>query len=275
MVVVLPQWLADLRRSHVVEPARSDPRSTVGTILGVDPETAMTVLAGGGQADFDTSRAGYTPQDRALLYAYYLQKGHLEELTSAFGQLFGSRSIDDPIVVDLGCGPFTGGLALAGALPPGSQYDYIGVDRSWAMRELGERLASTGELPCEIRRHWASDVQSVSWNRPPGWRPVIVIVSYLLASPTLDVVGLFRDLETLLTRLGRGPVTVLYTNSPREAANARFPSFRAALREAGFELFADDTGAIEIERWGGARARSLRYALFHRSRQDTLHLGGD
>lgn len=208
MAVALPQWLEDLRRSHVVDPARSDPRSSGGTILGVDPETAMTALVGGGQADFDTSRAGYTPQDRVLLYAYYLQKGHLEELTSAFAQLFGGRSIDDPIVVDLGCGPFTGGLALAGVLPHGSGFDYIGVDRSRAMRELGERLASTGVLPCEVRHHWASDVPSVSWNRPPGWRPVIVIVSYLLASPTLDVVGLLHGLETLLARLGRGPVTV-------------------------------------------------------------------
>ena len=275
MVVALPQWLEELRRSHVVEPARSDPRSSVGKILGVDPETATTVLAGGGQADFDTSRAGYTPEDRVLLYAYYLQKGHLEELTSAFGQLFGDSSIDDPIVVDLGCGPFTGGLALAGILPHGSRFDYIGVDRAPAMRKLGERFASTGVLPCEVRRHWASDVQSVSWSRPPGWRPVIVIVSYLLASPTLDVVELLRDLETLLTRLGRGPVTVLYTNSAREAANAGFPTFRAALQGAGFELFADDTGDIEIERRGGARARTLRYALFHRSPQETLRLGGD
>lgn len=130
MAVALPQWLQDLRHSHVVEPVRSDPLCRAGISLGVDPETAMTELAGGGQADFDTPRGGYSPDDRVLLYAYYLQKGHLEELISAFGQLFRAASIDYPIVVDLGCGPFTGGLALAGALPPGSRFDYIGVDRS-------------------------------------------------------------------------------------------------------------------------------------------------
>ena len=157
--------------------------------------------------------------------------------------------------------------------PDDPQVDYIGVDRSSAMRRLGERLASAGErshgMP-RIQRRWAKDIASIDWDLAPGWRPVIVIVSYLLASPTLDAAALVAELDGLLTRLGRGPVTVLYTNAIGTNANQRFPDFRAALHDPDFVTVTVDTGMIETRRH---KNRSLRYALFQRKRQDTLQLG--
>ena len=112
-----------------------------------------------------------------------------------------------------------------------------------------------------------------SWPPVPTWRPVFVIVSYLLASPTLKAVTLIEDLEKLLDKLGRGPVTVLYTNSVRPAANLAFPGFRSALHTARFRMIADDNGIIEAERnTGTTYDRPLRYALFHRAAQNTLQL---
>lgn len=284
MPIELPQWLEQLRRAEITERVRNDPRSICAKVLGVASDVAFHDVVGGGQADFDTPWENLSPEDRVLLYAYFNQKGHLEELTEAFRQLFpkhhldAKHRLDNPIVVDLGCGPFTGGLAIAGVLGQGHGFDYIGVDRSRTMRRLGERLASAAarfdDVP-SIDCHWATDTSSVSWGSAPGWRPVIVIVSYLLASPTLDAAALIGELKGLLDKLGRGSVTTLYTNSPRPDANRSFPSFRKALQDAGFELYADDTGEIEIDRWTGMRTRKLRYALFRRPRQDTLRLGGD
>ena len=143
------------------------------------------------------------------------------------------------------------------------------------MRRLGERLASEGErnygMP-RTHRRWADDISAIDWERAPGWRPVIVIVSYLLASPTLDATALVAELDRLLTRLGRGPVTVLYTNATRADANRSFPDFCAALHDAGFVAVADDTGSIEITRRTGNRERKLRYALFQRKQHKTLRL---
>lgn len=196
----------------------------------------------------------------------------LEELIFACRQLFTNSAIKAPIVVDLGCGPFTAGFAIASILGQDPQVDYIGVDRSSAMRSLGERLASAGEsmhgMP-RIQRRWAKDIASVDWDRALGWRPVIVIVSYLLASPTLDAAALVAELDGLLTRLGRGPVTVLYTNAIGTDANRRFPDFRAALHDADFVTVTEATGVIETRR---QKNRSLRYALFQRKRQETLQL---
>ena len=279
MPVELPQWLQDLRRSEIVERVRDDPRSTGDTLLGVSRDVAAREVIGGGQADFDQPWNGLSASDRVLLYAYFNQLGHLEELAEAFRMLFADAPRpENPIVVDLGCGPFTGGLAIADAFGHEHRLDYIGVDRSWAMRELGEELASAAaaldETP-QIDRHWSPDVSSITWGSAPGWRPVLVIVSYLLASPTLDAGELIRELEGLLAKLGRGPVTVLYTNSPWAGPNRSYPRFRTALLDAGFEPTVEDIGSIEVERWAGSRDRRLRYALFHRRDQGTLRLGED
>ena len=276
--IELPAWFRRLRQSEVVDPVLQDPRSVGGTRLGVNSDIAFQEVIGGGQADFDQRWHNPTghdlaPDDRVLLYAFFNQRGHLQELIVACRQLFKDSAIEAPIVVDLGCGPFTGGFAIASILGQDPQVDYIGVDRSSAMRRLGERLASAGEkrygMP-PIRRLWAEDISSIAWHRPLGWRPVIVIASYLLASPTLDATVLVAELDELLTRLGRGPVTILYTNAIGTTANRRFPDFRAALHDAGFVTVTEATGVIETQR---RKSRSLRYALLQRKRQNTLQLG--
>ena len=240
-------------------------------MLGVDHPTAMQVIEWG-QAQFDEPVGTLEPHDRALLYAYWNQRGHLVELTAAFQQLFAhGRPAGPLIVIDLGCGPFTGGLALAGQLSGDDEFDYIGVDRSDTMRELGEQLATAADamdgMPT-IRRHWVADVLHVSWQQALGWQPAIVIVSFLLASPTLDIHQLIGRLEQLLSRLSRGPTTVLYTNSPKARPNSGFGIFRDALLALGYQLVVDDIGKVHTER----QDREVRYALFYRAEQQTLQL---
>lgn len=278
MITELPRWLEQLRRSEIVERVTSDSRSTEHRpFLGVDRRSAMQAI-GWGQATFDEPWGDLSPEDRVLLYAYFNQLGHLEELTAAFRMLFATGPPDrEPIVVDLGCGPFTGGLAIAGVLGSECPFSYIGMDQAHSMRQLGERLAVAAtrfdDVP-QVLRHWTPDLPSVPWRTPPGWRPVIVVASYLLASPTLNAAELIGELEELLQMLGRGPVTVLYTNSVRPDANLSFPVFCEELQDAGFELYADDAGSIDIARMHGPRERQLRYALFHRQSQNYLPLGG-
>lgn len=274
---MLPAWLRRLRRSEVTDRVMNDPRTTTGRVLGVNPDEAKREAAGWGQADFDEPWGDLSPDDRVLLYAYFFQLGHLEELVTAFGQLFGDAEPPrDPIVVDLGCGPFTGGLAIAGQFHQDARLDYVGVDRSRAMHRLGARLALAAEQVHELPRiscRWATDIRTVPWDYPPGWRMVVVIVSYLFASPTLDVATLVAGLDDLLEKLGRGSVMVLYTNSVRHDANRQFPIFCSMLHGLGFEMPVSKLGDIEVERRFVTNNRQLRYALFHRPSQRTLELG--
>lgn len=272
MRVELPSWLLDLRRTEVVHRVRDDPRSADGAPLGV-PEDAMQDAIGWGQADFDQPYDGLSPDDRVLLYALLNQLGHLEELTAVFRHLFQTKRPDSPIVVDVGCGPCTGGLALAAVLGPGSDFDYVGVDRSAAMRRFGKRIAAAApaydEAP-RLRAHWASDIPSIPWSETPRWRSVIVIVSYLFASRTLDADALVDQLVALWSRLGRGEVTVLYTNSIRERPNLPLAGFHEKLTAEGFRRWSDHEETIEAERSTGPRSRTFRCALWHRPLRSRL-----
>ena len=273
--VALPNWLQQLRRTEIVDRVHHDARSAADRPLGLTRDAAIQA-AGWGQALFDEPMGDLSPLDRALLYAYFLQLGHIEELITACRQLFdGAERLENPVVLDLGCGPFTGGLAVASELGQRSRFEYLGIDQSQAMCDLGARLAtaaaSLAETP-QIDHRWARRIESITWSSAPGWRPVLVIVSYLLASPTVDPAALIAELEGLLERIGRGSVTVLYTNSVRPTPNLAFPTFRSALCRVGFDLIADDAGAIAVSRMTGTRTRELRYALFHRQKRTTLRL---
>ena len=274
--MALPSWLLNLRHREVVTKIQSSVDTQGDYIFGIHRDEVFTDVLGGGQADFDQPYRHLHGGDRALLYAYLIQKRHVEELVEAFTQLFEDRAPDDPLIVlDLGCGPFTAGLALAAALGNDSSFSYIGLDRSAAMRELGEKLAVAAEELGALRsadRQWVENLESVQWREVRGWRPVLVIASYLLASPTLDVKTLVEDINRLCNQFGRGSVTVLYTNSTRPSVNQKFGLFRDALASAGFSIFADDRGAITINDLNGSRERELRYALFHRSVRSTLNI---
>ena len=266
--VDLPAWIRNLRKAEVTDRVRADPRSTGRSMLGMDVDEVRDAI-GGGQADFDAPRGELMPDDLALLYAYLNQLGHVEELVKAFGQFFEHSSPPNPIVLDVGCGPFTGGLALAATLKE-PRFDYIGVDPAESMRHLGEQLACSNLVPGEAIRHWAASLDAVEWPYPPSWRDVVVIVSYVFASPTLDGAAMFRELVELLGRLGKGGVTLLYTNSVRPEANRAYPAFRDKLLGADFRKVADGEGEIVVERLYGPRRRPLRYAMFRRDRQEKV-----
>ncbi|MCY4595655.1 MAG: hypothetical protein OXC19_12780 [Bryobacterales bacterium] len=270
----LPLWLDDLRRAEVLDPIENDSRTGQDRPLGVDQQ-AVFEICGGGQADFDESWNDLSSDDRCLLYARSFQRGHLQELLAAFRLLFRDSAPESPVVIDLGCGPFTGGLAMAATLDP-CRFHYVGVDRSAAMRRLGHRLADTVRTyhpDAVISHRWVADATEDAWDLAPSWRPILVIVSYLLASPTLDLVVLIEGLNKLLLRIGRGPAMVLYTNSPRPKANQRLPEFRDALEDCQFEQKTEDDAVLPADRDSGyPYERRLRYALFYRSELTTLSL---
>lgn len=275
----LPSWLIELRRREIVERVKNDPRTSGEDPLGVSTDVIFKEVILAGRANFNESWRHLTPDDRVLLYAYLNQLGHIEELVAAFRMLFEDYSLDAPVVLDLGCGPFTAGLALFAVLGSEQELMYVGLDTAMAMRTLGERLAVAAEATgqtCVSSRHWTDSLSAMasSWPHAPGWRPVLVVVSYLLASESVDPDALVAELNEVLTRIGRGPVLLLCTNSTDPRAGRKFPAFREALQRAGFDLKADDVGSLRIARGQTARQRSLRYALFHRQSLGTLNLDG-
>ncbi|MCA7968372.1 class I SAM-dependent methyltransferase [Burkholderia sp. AU39826] len=266
----MQNWLEQLISDVIERPIEDDERTTATTFLGWPRNQIFRDVIAGGQADFDAAIGHLSGFDRARLYAKYNQGRHLDELRHAFTRMRGEQGVSRPTVIDVGCGPFTAGLAFAasfGALEP---FRYFGVDRARSMLDLGELLATgakeRGAFHPQTTWTFGNDLDDFDFGPVRGeW--TVVVASYLLASSTIDVDALVRAIEAALKRIGPGPVAVLYTNSANTTARAKFPAFRDALVRGGFEVWADD-----IERFVDTEKtpKDLHYALLFRAAQNTI-----
>jgi SAM-dependent methyltransferase len=267
-----PDWVTQLLRTEITDRILNDPRTVPGTWLGWPKKDVFWQVIEGGQAIFEQPIGHLCGADRALLYAMYNQPRHLDELFSAFTQLLAtSTRFNRPTVIDIGCGPFTAGLALAAAIGAKRSFRYFGVDRAVPMLELGRRLFIAGRECGGINpmsRSWfGSNLADADFGQITG-DLTIVAISYLFASATLDVDALSADLNSALDRTGLGPVAILYTNSAKPDLNAKFPDFQALLEAKRFTLILDKTEDFEDTK----NPKPMRYALFFRKAITTLAL---
>lgn len=263
-------WRRELIDAEIHDRINQDQRTTPDTFLGHPRHRVFAEVIGGGQAEFDQPMGGLSGDDRALLYAKFNQQRHLDEQDHGFSQLFGAegRAVR-PTILDVGCGPFTVGLSVAKTLGADKPFRYFGIDRSAAMLRLGERLAAgageRGAFHPETRVAFGRDLSTVDFGQPRGELAVIV-ASYLLASPTLDVVPLVASLVDALSRIGPGPAAVFYTNSAHAQATSKFPSFRDEFVRNGFTVEVD-----EIVRFAETKTpKDLHYALLFRPAKMTI-----
>lgn len=265
-LVTLHPWYVSLRQSMVVDPTMNDPRETrrPGTRLGWPTSWIFNTAIGGGQADFDKPIENLTPRDRAMLYAFFNQKGHIEELIHAFGKLWPDpTSIHGTMIIDVGCGPFTGGLALANIVGDAAKFRYFGVDRAKSMCELGQELAQgardAGALHSQTEIQFVAELDQLP-VASLCLEPIVIVLSYLLASDTLNVDEMFDGLLRVFGKKSLSPVSVLYTNTARADARKKYPQLRQRLVEAEFQIVVEAEETLTE----GSKARSVHYALFHR-----------
>lgn len=264
-------WLEQLRRQLIVTPISNDPRSVHGTRLGRQSSWIFNHAIGGGQADFDQAIEELSPRDRVMLYALFNQKAHVDELIHAFDKFLPNPdTFKGATVVDIGCGPFTAGLAVANVIGPRVAFRYFGVDRAVSMRsfanELAEAVRVLGEFNERTEVGFYRSVDEIDFGRHRGAEIAVFVLSYLLASDTIDVDALAGEINRASSRIGMGQTFVLYTNSARESACANYPAFRNRMVEAGFRVYVEETEHfLDTD-----TPRDIHYALFERPAVSTL-----
>ncbi|WP_320534748.1 hypothetical protein [Robbsia andropogonis] len=266
MITVSP-WYEHVRRTCIVDPLNNDRRETRqnGTRLGKSSRWIFDHAIGGGQANFDEPFEDLSPRDRVMLYALFNQKGHVLELIHAFQKLANlPQHLNSATMLDIGCGPFTAGLALANVAGNDVAFRYFGVDTSQQMRALGVELAQAarevGGLSLQTGVGFADSISGIDFGQQRlGW--TIIVLSYLLASASLNVGLIVREIVDACGRIGPGPVAVLYTNSAQAERRIAFPEFHAGMVAAGFKCEAVDTELLT----DGERPRNIHYALFTRA----------
>lgn len=252
-----------------------DPRETrePGTRLGLQTSWVFNQVIGGGQASFDEPLGELSARDRVLLYAFFNQKSHVNELVHAFEKLLTNpQDLYRATVVDIGCGPFTSGLALAEVVGNATPFRYFGVDTSQTMcsfgGELAERAKAAGGLSPETTVRFFSSTDDIDFGAQRStW--TIMVLSYLLASQSIDVDVLVRQIVDACNRIGPGPVALLYTNTSRKEATEAYPAFEKVMTEAGFTVKIEDKEVLYLE----GKERKLHYALFVRLGGQEIPLG--
>src|SRR5262249_19039003 len=124
-------------------------------------------------------------------------------------------------------------------LGPERPFRYYGVDRARSMLELGRSFADAararGGCHPDTKCDFVEDLDAIDFG-PVRGDLSLVVASYLLASPSLDVTDLVRTVLEALDRIGPGPAAVLYTNSAIPTLNTKYPLFRRGLVGGGFEV---------------------------------------
>jgi SAM-dependent methyltransferase len=235
--------IADLFREVIDRPVMSDPRSddNEDLKLGFPFKVIRDEVLEKGLGDFRSGRShpefgSLTAEERALLYAFVNMKVHYFQCLAALDQ--GRPHLEDVVqeksrglVIDIGCGPGTAGLAIA-ARYPSSTWDYIGIDHAPAMRDLATRILSAARS-----RGYVGSANQVSmlesWEGLPrpevlAGRPILVMCSYFFASHSLN----YKTLSSLAAVLGairmapgRAPLALSYVNSTNELATRNYDLF--------------------------------------------------
>ena len=206
-----------------------------------------------GQADFTRSNLGLNTDELALLYSYYYFQMHFSSTVALFYDL--RKIILEKIIntsnkiyfVDIGCGPFTSGIAFlyftrlssmkrAVELRRNSiDLQYRGIDISKSMLSLGKKLCTDYSSEIEDNGLYYSRISvSKSVNRVTrsirnsGNNSAIILnCCYLFASPSLDVEDLSHRIIDLIENNPDSKIIFIYQNAPtnRESVTNNYHDF--------------------------------------------------
>ena len=240
--VAMSVWDAVFKPA-VIAKVMNDPRTDrpKGLRLGYEWSYIVENIIKKGLADFSKD---YDPGDEevgpvltagevALLYCFGNVKGHfltaqtaMELCKSDFTDFFDAEG--SKVVIDVGCGPGTGLLALVD-LFPGQTIRYYGIDSAAPMRRLASQLSRSlkaeGFISEESERSFLkswTELRVGSWGTRAN---VLIIFSYFFASQSLDkkaCKSLIKFVNRISTHAKVKTCLLLYMNSAYEIANQSY-----------------------------------------------------
>lgn len=228
---------------------QNEVRQLNGSLYGLDFSQAKHHLIDYGRADFDAAiKVGgshFSPEHRVKTYAYTNARQHMMSLVgllpAALSDLYRSAGPGPWQVIDVGCGPGTGVLALHELMPEWSGIlqgiQYHGMDISNAMLDLGANL--TRDI--HILTEWHD-----SWPILSEKTPTLFLFSFLFGNLNdAKAEKLAEDVVAHVSHSGQ-PTVGLIQNSIREDRNYATDAFLGRLRQLGDYLVLDE-GFAEIQ----------------------------
>jgi hypothetical protein len=194
-----------------------------------------------GRADFTTAYGIISPQEKVLLYCFFNMKKHFFTSYAVFERIIPSLkdffSNDDyrPVMIDLGCGPMTSGLAMADLINTtmgrAISFSYVGIDISTAMLDRAKTFEDS-ELFANCTFNYFESWNNIDFGLLRSIagtnNPIIFNASYLFASDSLLPSDL-ADYITNVTKLYEN-VYLIFQNPSSEARNKKYLEFKEFIK---------------------------------------------
>jgi SAM-dependent methyltransferase len=244
------QWSSGMQQLYmdqVIGLLWKDPRTDAGRNLwlGYPFDMIREQVICKGLADFSVgySQSKYgdlTADDKVLLYCFVNMRLHFFEALASFHAhkvrlkaLFDSEQ--SALMVDLGCGPGTSGLALAECFKQ-PNIIYCGLDISRAMLRKSESMlnaAQCGKLlgaksKLIMTSSWASLARSPRVLKKP--KNVLFNGTYLFASDSLDVNDVCNAVMAFRRSANVNELLFLYSNTTTDISGQKFEAFKKQLK---------------------------------------------
>lgn len=240
-----------------------------GSWWGYDNNTILGEVLKRGRTDFRKGYGAITPDDKVLLYCFFNMKKHFYTTYAVFELVlpslmqFFENSDYKPILIDLGCGPMTSGLALAdlinSAVGTRLSLTYIGVDHAPAMLRRAKTF-QISELFVESDFHYYEKWNEVDfgllYNLAGKSNPVILNASYLFASESL-LVDELADFVINISKIWEH-VYFVFQNPATDIRNTKYIEFKSLVHH---HLIKDGDETIRYKTVSGESSERVKYEI--------------
>ncbi|WP_406826412.1 hypothetical protein [Pedobacter sp. KACC 23697] len=212
-----------------------------GNWWGYDNRTILGEVLRRGRTDFRKSYGEITTDDKVLLYCFFNMKKHFYTSYAVFELIlpslktFFNNTDYKPIMIDLGCGPMTSGLALADLIKTTTgnalSFTYIGVDIAPAMLRRAKTFEVSdifSESTFYYHENWNDIDFGVLYAVAGKNNPVLINASYLFASDSL----LPADLAIFVADITKfwDHVYFVFQNPDNDIRNTKYLEFKSLVQ---------------------------------------------
>lgn len=234
--------------------------------FGLSKDEILNGALDRGKTDFRVSYKNLTPDLKVLLYCFFNMKKHFSSSYFIFDKMtnlldYFSDSTFKPLMIDLGCGPLTSGLALGDYYysATGNQlpFNYIGIDIA------PEMLSKANEFKNMFCFHEACKFKfEIDWEltydfiekNVKGKNLVLINASYLFASSILNVESLAKFVNTLVKKYAANPIYFVFQNSNYLERNVNYLNFKELI--VGLQT---KHSAVEIVKYRTIPGKMVRF----------------
>jgi hypothetical protein len=234
----------------ILQPVKLLPNTALpATIFGFHKDIIRKDILEYGLTNFDCSyNNDVTPDIKVLLYSYFNLRKHYFSMHHIFRKIRLDQILlkHNLLVVDIGSGPGTAGLAVADYVNRSDQsisISYLGIDISETMN----RTAFQNLSKCTKNQNWPQITfdnalsKSTAHSCAESSTFILIVASYLFASKSLDEVLMAAKVNELLEGFMSLPIMFVYQNPDSLDKNFKYSNFKQRMSALNSIYLATET----------------------------------